>query len=343
MSTLIHPVGGLRLSKAYSNQPNEAPRRQMTLKWQYFSNQYSLIRIKPKIQILFFLMMIFVFAGIKQIKRDQIKLLQELGEGAFGRVFLGTVESSTGRTLAAIKTLKDMNDYEATKDFAREAELLSNLNHPNIVTFYGISIDGELYMMLFEYMKYGDLNNILRSTRQPYYVVNNNLKNGDIVDNKSMRSCYIHKREDHHNLDQINHHRIIMIPNSDDLERIKLVDSNADIKSDEDDVLHLDVSKLIHISLQIAIGLEYLGSQHFVHRDLATRNCLVGENLFVKIGDFGMSRDLYTSDYYKVGWHLFDANFIDCCVRIQFQPLCERTVSRMAEWKWQRVEKFHKK
>ncbi|MPC98330.1 putative neurotrophin receptor LTRK 1 [Portunus trituberculatus] len=46
--------------------------------------------------------------------------------------------------------------------------------------------------------------------------------------------------------------------------------------------------------------MEYLSSQHFVHRDLACRNCLVGEDLTVKISDFGMSRDVYTCDYYKV-------------------------------------------
>ncbi|OQR70287.1 BDNF/NT-3 growth factors receptor-like [Tropilaelaps mercedesae] len=45
----------------------------------------------------------------------------------------------------------------------------------------------------------------------------------------------------------------------------------------------------------------YLSVQHFVHRDLATRNCLVGDNLCVKISDFGMSRDVYTCDYYKIG------------------------------------------
>ena len=38
----------------------------------------------------------------------------------------------------------------------------------------------------------------------------------------------------------------------------------------------------------------------FVHRDVATRNCLVGSGLIVKIADFGMSRDVYASDYYKV-------------------------------------------
>lgn len=62
----------------------------------------------------------------------------------------------------------------------------------------------------------------------------------------------------------------------------------------------LTLPQMLHIAAQIASGMVYLASLHFVHRDLATRNCLVGENLVVKIGDFGMSRDIYSTDYYRV-------------------------------------------
>jgi serine/threonine protein kinase len=54
--------------------------------------------------------------------------------------------------------------------------------------------------------------------------------------------------------------------------------------------------------------MQYLAGQRFVHRDLACRNCLVGAGLTVKIADFGMSRDVYTCDYYKVSFLYLGAN-----------------------------------
>uniref|UniRef100_A0A8C9JGK9 receptor protein-tyrosine kinase n=1 Tax=Panthera tigris altaica TaxID=74533 RepID=A0A8C9JGK9_PANTA len=53
------------------------------------------------------------------------------------------------------------------------------------------------------------------------------------------------------------------------------------------------------IARQVAAGMAYLSERKFVHRDLATRNCLVGENMVVKIADFGLSRNIYSADYYK--------------------------------------------
>ena len=48
----------------------------------------------------------------------------------------------------------------------------------------------------------------------------------------------------------------------------------------------LSVPLLIRICLQIASGMRYLASHECIHRDLATRNYLLGQKGTVKIADF---------------------------------------------------------
>lgn len=65
------------------------------------------------------------------------------------------------RVCACGQTLKEASE-NARKDFHREAELLTNLQHEHIVTFYGVCVDSDPLIMVFEYMKHGDLNKFLR-------------------------------------------------------------------------------------------------------------------------------------------------------------------------------------
>ncbi|XP_029008315.1 NT-3 growth factor receptor-like isoform X1 [Betta splendens] len=186
---------------------------------------------------------------VQHIKRRDIILKRELGEGAFGKVFLAecyNLSPTKDKMLVAVKTLKDPT-LAARKDFQREAELLTNLQHEHIVKFYGVCVDGDPLIMVFEYMKHGDLNKFLRAHGPDAMI---------LVDGQPLQT-------------------------------------NGE----------LGLSQMLHIASQISAGMIYLASQHFVHRDLATRNCLVGNGLLVKIGDFGMSRDIYSTDYYRVGGH----------------------------------------
>lgn len=65
----------------------------------------------------------------------------------------------------------------------------------------------------------------------------------------------------------------------------------------------LRLSDLVSMCVGVASGCRYLEEMHFVHRDIAARNCLVnlteGVGRVVKIGDFGLARDIYKNDYYR--------------------------------------------
>ncbi|XP_071952416.1 inactive tyrosine-protein kinase transmembrane receptor ROR1-like [Antedon mediterranea] len=78
---------------------------------------------------------------------------------------------------------------------------------------------------------------------------------------------------------------------------------NSDVgfgSADDDTLSSLDQADFLKMAIQISAGMDYLSNLRFVHRDLATRNCLVGDNLTIKIADFGLSRDIYSTDYYHM-------------------------------------------
>eukprot|EP00049_Salpingoeca_infusionum_P012682 m.233685 g.233685 ORF g.233685 m.233685 type:complete len:935 (-) comp15247_c0_seq1:450-3254(-) len=54
------------------------------------------------------------------------------------------------------------------------------------------------------------------------------------------------------------------------------------------------------MAADVADGMAYLAKLKIVHRDLAARNCLVNDTLDVKIGDFGLTRDVYSGEYYRM-------------------------------------------
>uniref|UniRef100_A0A915HLP0 receptor protein-tyrosine kinase n=1 Tax=Romanomermis culicivorax TaxID=13658 RepID=A0A915HLP0_ROMCU len=55
----------------------------------------------------------------------------------------------------------------------------------------------------------------------------------------------------------------------------------------------------LRMAAEIVDGMAYLEAHQFCHRDLAARNCLVAADGTCKIGDFGMTRNLYDRSYYK--------------------------------------------
>uniref|UniRef100_A0A672J2L5 receptor protein-tyrosine kinase n=1 Tax=Salarias fasciatus TaxID=181472 RepID=A0A672J2L5_SALFA len=187
--------------------------------------------------------------------RNNIQYVRDIGEGAFGRVFQARAPAllpMESFTMVAVKMLKEEASADMQNDFQREAALMAEFDHPNIVRLLGVCAVGKPMCLMFEYMAHGDLNEFLRR-RSP---------------TQSVRT----------------------------LSRASLSGRSF---SSEMEAGALSCLEQLSISKQIAAGMAYLSERKFVHRDLATRNCLVGEEMVVKIADFGLSRNIYSADYYK--------------------------------------------
>ncbi len=178
-----------------------------------------------------------------------LEVMEELGEGAFGRVFKARAPGLkykgvvTDREFVAVKSLKPGATDDMELAFVKEVKTCAQFQHDNVIRLLAICTQTPQKCMIFEYMDLGGLNDLLRVS-DPDSIHYSGLGTG----------------------------RVLITP---------------------------DV--LLHCALQVAQGLAYLASLKFVHRDVATRNCLVNHDLVIKIADFGLSREVNHSDYYRIG------------------------------------------
>ncbi|KAJ0971215.1 hypothetical protein J5N97_019174 [Dioscorea zingiberensis] len=81
-----------------------------------------------------------------------------LGEGGFGRVYRGRLES-TGKVVA-VKQL-DRNGLQGNREFLVEVLMLSLLHHSNLVNLIGYCADGDQRLLVYEFMPFGSLEDHL--------------------------------------------------------------------------------------------------------------------------------------------------------------------------------------
>ncbi|KAL6739158.1 hypothetical protein Aduo_012641 [Ancylostoma duodenale] len=115
----------------------------------------------------------FTFALTNPIKQQSwefqhsdVKQGELLGQGAFGEVRAGTLQLKTGENVeVAIKVTKGSSDLckAKIKEMMKEARLMRNFKHNNIVRIYGVAVDEQPLYILLELVTGGALNSWLKA------------------------------------------------------------------------------------------------------------------------------------------------------------------------------------
>ncbi|XP_010212085.1 PREDICTED: ephrin type-A receptor 6 [Tinamus guttatus] len=199
----------------------------------------------------------------KEIDPSRIRIERVIGAGEFGEVCSGRLKTPGKREIpVAIKTLKGGYVDRQRRDFLREASIMGQFDHPNIIRLEGVVTKRSFPTIgvksLSRFLRAGFLNSILTShpvsgggslppsisSGRPVMIVVEYMENGSL-------DSFLRKHDG-----------------------------------------HFTVIQLVGMLRGIASGMKYLSDMGYVHRDLAARNILVNSNLMCKVSDFGLSRVL---------------------------------------------------
>jgi len=259
---------------------------------------------------------------VKKFSPQNIRLLQEIGKGRFGSVYTGELIGSFGPApnsvvKVTIKTLKnqtnasqfqvnsiptstpmvpsraDKQDTDAAshfneQEFYNEISLYSSIHNRHLANLIGI------YATNYQknYQQEGDDDESNEHLNHPQCMIFEHLNNGDLHEyllqrgRSSQNSAAIYNG---------------MMGSQSNLSAV-----SSSIGGVSSNYLNLqqqqrNVADFLYIGQQIASGMEYLSSQNFILKDLATRNILMADNLTVKISIdlIAQYKEQYSKDYYK--------------------------------------------
>lgn len=100
-----------------------------------------------------------------QLEHNEVQSTKKLGEGAFGEVHKGILRlRRCGKKIdVALKLAKlDAMTKDQIQDFMKEARLMRDFDHPNVVRLYGVAATQEPLMLVMELASDGALDSYLK-------------------------------------------------------------------------------------------------------------------------------------------------------------------------------------
>ncbi|KAJ8413188.1 hypothetical protein AAFF_G00091840 [Aldrovandia affinis] len=253
-----------------------------------------------------------------EFPRENLDLGKELGSGAFGLVVeamaYGICKPGVS-VQVAVKMLKEKHEALEKEALMSELKMLMHIgNHVNIVNLLGAcTCSGPVYL-IFQYCAKGDLLNYLKSNREMFHQ-----SLTDFFTTNRFSVLYHNFQPQHTQRDgpaSFQSPYVPMFPMATrEPEAQEFLSHSTSLGppegqydglyeetnlSPEEELQVLTYDDLLSYSYQVAKGMAFLSSKNCIHRDLAARNVLVTHNKTVKIGDFGLARDIENDSNYVV-------------------------------------------
>lgn len=128
-----------------------------------------------------------------ELLHEDVEMTKKLGEGAFGEVWKGKllkILDSNGQPVqVAVKTAKlEAMNKDQIKELMREARLMRNLDHINVVKFYGVAAGTEPLYVIMELADGGALDSALAKQHFPM------IKKYEMILQAACGLAYIHEQ-----------------------------------------------------------------------------------------------------------------------------------------------------
>ncbi|XP_070709307.1 receptor-type tyrosine-protein kinase FLT3 [Pempheris klunzingeri] len=250
-----------------------------------------------------------------EFPRENLELGKELGSGAFGMVVQATaygINKPGVSQQVAVKMLKEKHQRMEKEALMSELKMLTHIgHHANIVNLLGACTDSGPTFLIFQYCCFGDLLNYLKKNRERYHKSVTDAFNKDrfssLYQNQQPRrsSSEVDTAADNY----VPMYRaatrgqediVLLTLNYDGVDGFEDPEIYENPDDEADDLQALTFDDLLSFAFQVAKGMEFLSSKNCIHRDLAARNVLVTKDRLVKIGDFGLARDIENDSNYVV-------------------------------------------
>jgi serine/threonine protein kinase len=267
--------------------------------------------------------------SVKQISANNLRLMQEIGKGRFGPLYIGELISQMNQKVI-IKTLINKKKRNTTTNTGNMLGITSTpmIHNPNIQSNNEINLptttaeahfmEQEFYneISLYSSLHNKHIANLIGVHTQPIKDQpddENDCAMSMLTDDDDTPTttttppqCMIFEHLNNGDLHEYLSHRVKypgMMPAGSQSNLSAASSSIGAASSSSVNYLNQqrNIADFLYIGQQIAAGMEYLSSQNFIIKDLATRNILMSDNLTCKISiDLcGQYKEQYSRDYYK--------------------------------------------